>query len=148
MSLFAVPRRSHLLIATPIVAAAVVLLAAGMYFYDRSRRDLIANGVTIDGVRVGGLHEQAARTKIQHELIGRLDRPVTVRFGSQRWTLGAQEAQLSVDAANMVAQAVNASRETSPEVSTQRPSRAMPIGTTSYLSRSMAPSTSRGSTRR
>jgi lipoprotein-anchoring transpeptidase ErfK/SrfK len=99
------------MIVTPIVAAVVVLLAAGMYFYDHSRRDLLANGLTIDGVGVGGLHEQAARTKIQHELVGRLDRPVTVRFGPQRWSLGAQEAQLSVDAANMVAQAVNASRE-------------------------------------
>src|ERR1700730_5900338 len=111
MSLFRVPPRSRLVIVAPIVAAVVVLLAAGMYFYDHSRRDLIANGLTIDGVSVGGLREQAARTKIQHELIARLDRPVTVRFGPQRWTLGAQEAQLSVDGANMVAQAVNASRE-------------------------------------
>jgi lipoprotein-anchoring transpeptidase ErfK/SrfK len=111
MSLFRVPPRSRLVIVAPIVAAVVVLLAAGMYFYDHSRRDLIANGLTIDGVSVGGLREQAARTKIQHELIARLDRPVTVRLGPQRWTLGAQEAQLSVDGANMVAQAVNASRE-------------------------------------
>ncbi len=36
----------------------------------------------------------------------------------------------------------SASRAGSPEVSTHRPSRAMPIGTTSYLSLSMAPSTS------
>jgi lipoprotein-anchoring transpeptidase ErfK/SrfK len=111
MSLIAVPRRSRLLIVIPIVAALVVLLAVGMYFYDHSRRDLIANGLTIDGVSVGGLREQAARTKIQHELVARLDRPVTVRSGSRRWALGAQEAQLSVGAANMVAQAVNASRE-------------------------------------
>ena len=42
-----------------------------MYLYDRSRRDLIANGVKIDGVSVGGLREAAARTKVQQ----RADRP-------------------------------------------------------------------------
>jgi len=92
-------------------ALVVVLLGAAMYLYDHSRREVIANGVRIDGVAVGGLHEAAARTKIQHELLVRLSRPVTVSWGSQRWTLDAREADLSVNAENMVAQAVNASRE-------------------------------------
>jgi len=106
-----VPRRSRLPIAAAVGAAVVVVLAGGMYLYDHSRRDVIANGVQIDGVNVGGMHEAAARTKIQHELIGRLDRPVTVRSGSKKWTLSAREADLTVDAEAMVAQAVSASRE-------------------------------------
>jgi lipoprotein-anchoring transpeptidase ErfK/SrfK len=105
------PRRSRLVVVAAISAAVVLVAAVGMYFYDHSRRDLIAKGVRIDGVSVGGMRETAALTKIQDQLIARLDRPLTVRSGSQRWTLGAREADLTVDAQNMVAQAVSASRE-------------------------------------
>jgi lipoprotein-anchoring transpeptidase ErfK/SrfK len=98
----------------PIIAMAValaVVLAAAAYLYDHARRDVIANGVRIAGVNVGGLQEAAARTKLQRELVTQLDRPVTVRSGLRTWRLDAQEANLRVDTANMVAQAVSASRE-------------------------------------
>jgi lipoprotein-anchoring transpeptidase ErfK/SrfK len=101
--------------ALPIVLAGVVLLlvvlAGGVYLYDHSRRDLIASGVRIDGVPVGGLHEAAARTKVEREVVSRLNQHVTVRAGSQKWTLRAQQAHVSVDVANMVSQAVSVSRE-------------------------------------
>jgi lipoprotein-anchoring transpeptidase ErfK/SrfK len=97
-------------IAAAIGAGVLVVLAAGMYLYDHSRRDLIANGVTVAGVSVGGLHEQAARVKIERELGSRLQRPVTVRFGTQRWMLGPEAAALRINAANMAAQALEASR--------------------------------------
>jgi lipoprotein-anchoring transpeptidase ErfK/SrfK len=104
-------RHNRLPIIGAIVAALVVLLVLATYLYDHSRRDLIAKGVTIDGVDVGGLHEAAARTKIQSELIAQLNEPVTVRSGSHSWTLHPRQAKLTVDAQNMVAQAVEASRE-------------------------------------
>ena len=100
--------------AVAIVVAAgalVVVLGAAMYLYDHSRRDVIAAGVKIDGVNVGGLNEAAARTKIEHDLVTQLNRPVTVQSGSHKWTLDSREADLRVDAANMVAQAVSVSRE-------------------------------------
>src|ERR1039458_712927 len=103
-------RRNVLLIIATAGTLLVVALGAAMYLYDHSRRDVIAEGVRIDGVNVGGLHEAAARTKIQHELLARLTRPVTVSWGSQRWTLDLHEADLSVDAQSMVAQAESASR--------------------------------------
>jgi lipoprotein-anchoring transpeptidase ErfK/SrfK len=103
-------RRNVLLIIATAGTLLVVALGAAMYLYDHSRRDVIAEGVRIDGVNVGGLHEAAARTKIQHELLARLTRPVTVSWGSQRWTLDSHEADLSVDAQSMVAQAESASR--------------------------------------
>ena len=90
---------------------AVLLLALGMYLYDHGRRDLIANGVRIDGVSVGGMREAAALAKVRRELTASLDRPVTVRSASHTWTLGTREAALAIDAPNMVAQAVSASRE-------------------------------------
>jgi lipoprotein-anchoring transpeptidase ErfK/SrfK len=105
------PRRGRPLAIVAVAVAVVLVAAVGMYLYDHSRRDLIANGVRIDGVSVGGMREAAALTKIQNQLISRLNRPLAVRSGSQTWTLGAREARLTVDAQNMVAQAVNAGRE-------------------------------------
>jgi hypothetical protein len=101
--------------ALPIVAvgAAIVLvvLAAGAYLYDHSRRDLIAAGVRIDGVAVGGLREAAARTKVEHDLVARLNQGVTVRSGGHSWTLDARQAHLQVDVSNMLGQALSASRQ-------------------------------------
>ena len=71
----AVPRGRRVL---PIVALGlalvIALLAGGAYLYDHSRRDVIANGVRIDGVAVGGLHETAARAKIERDLVAPLQR--------------------------------------------------------------------------
>jgi len=106
-----VGRRSSVPILVAVGVGVLAVLVAGMYLYDHSRRDLIANGVKIDGVSVGGLREAAARTKVQHELNARLNRPVTVSAAGHTWTLSSREARLSVDAAGMVAEAVNAGRE-------------------------------------
>ncbi|HXP38245.1 MAG TPA: L,D-transpeptidase/peptidoglycan binding protein [Solirubrobacteraceae bacterium] len=94
-----------------LLAGVVVLLGAAMFVYDHARRDRIANGVSIAGVPVGGLSESAARTKLEHDLIAGLSRPVTIHSGSHEWTLTARQAGVTVDAANMVSQAVEASRE-------------------------------------
>ncbi len=104
-------RRRRAPIAVAIVLGVILLLIAAMYIYDRSQRDTIAKGVTIDGVSVGGLSGSAARAKIQRELIAQLNAPVTVRTASRHWTLSAREARVSVDAENMVSQALDASRE-------------------------------------
>jgi len=110
MSASPVRRRSRVLTVAAL-GAALLLLVAGAYVYDHSRRDLIANGVRIDGVSVGGMRAAAARAKIQQELIAGLKRPVTVRSGSHTWTLRPREADLRIDTNAMVAQAVSASRE-------------------------------------
>jgi lipoprotein-anchoring transpeptidase ErfK/SrfK len=104
-------RRSRMLVAALAGLTLIVILAAGTYLYDHSRRDLIANGVTVDGVSVGGLRAAAARTKVEQVLGGRLDQPVTVRSGSHAWTLDARRAKLKLDVASMVARAVSVSRE-------------------------------------
>jgi len=111
MSVSSARRRSRGLMLAAVGAAVVVALAVGLYLYDHSRRDLVANGVTVDGLSVGGLREDAARAKIERDLGDRLNRPVTVSFGSQHWTLGPRAAALRINAANMAAQAVDVSRE-------------------------------------
>jgi lipoprotein-anchoring transpeptidase ErfK/SrfK len=106
-----VGRRRALPIVAAVGVAVLVVLAGAVYLYDHSRRDVIAHGIRIDGVDVGGLNASAARAKLEHEVVLRLDRPVTVRLGSARWVLSARAAAVRVDLANMVEQAVSASRQ-------------------------------------
>ncbi len=89
----------------------LLLLFVAMLVYDHSRREIIAAGVRIGGVNVGGLSASAARHKIQTELIGHLDRTITVKSSNGTWRLSARSAGLTIDANNMVAQAVSASRQ-------------------------------------
>jgi lipoprotein-anchoring transpeptidase ErfK/SrfK len=106
-----VGRRRAWPLAAAIGVGLLVVLAAAMYLYDHSRREVIANGVRIDGVDIGGLSASAARTKLDRDLVLALDRPVTLRVGSQQWVLSARAANVRVDVANMVDQAVSASRQ-------------------------------------
>jgi lipoprotein-anchoring transpeptidase ErfK/SrfK len=101
----------RLLAAVAVSCAVLLVLGVAMYLYDHSRRDVIANGVRVDGVSVGGLGEAAALAKVRRQLGGSLRRPVTVTSGARSWTLGVQEAALRIDAQSMVAQALSASRE-------------------------------------
>jgi lipoprotein-anchoring transpeptidase ErfK/SrfK len=111
MSASAERRRSAWLIVGAVAVILVLVLAGGIYAYDHAHRNTIAGGVKIDGVAVGGLSETAALHKIQHAVIDPLNKPLTVRSSAGTWTLGAREARLTVDAQDMVAQAVHASRE-------------------------------------
>jgi lipoprotein-anchoring transpeptidase ErfK/SrfK len=101
--------------ALPYIVGGVVLLLllliGGVYLYDHSRREVIANGVRIGGVPVGGLHAAAARTKLERDLVTRLHEPLTVHVGRRHWVLAPHEASVKLDVANMVAQAVAVSRE-------------------------------------
>ncbi len=104
-------RRSHVTVGVGVVVVVLLALIGGVYLYDRSQRDVIANGVKIDGVSVGGLHEAAARAKVQHQLVAELDAPVTVHWGSHSWTLSGREAGVTVNTDKMVQEALSASRE-------------------------------------
>lgn len=106
----AAPRRGWL-IAAGVIAAIALILVLFVYFFDHSRRDVIADGVRIDGIAVGGLHQAAAEHKLEQDLVARLNQPVVVRSGSHTWKLDGSAAGLKVDVKNMVRQAVDASRE-------------------------------------
>ena len=105
------PRLGTAAIVAVGAACLVLALALAVYLYDHSRREVIASGVSIDGVAVGGLHAAVARTKVEHDLLASLNRRVTVRSGSRTWTLDAHQAHLSVGVSNMVDQAVAVSRQ-------------------------------------
>jgi lipoprotein-anchoring transpeptidase ErfK/SrfK len=98
-----------------IIAALVVLLLIGgavaVYAYDAGRDDLIAKGVTVAGIDVGGMRRAEAAQLVQQRLADPLDRPIIVRANGKRFRLTAGQAEVTTDVGGMVAEAVAASRE-------------------------------------
>ncbi len=102
--------RRNLLIALYATAAAVLLLGASAFAYDTSRNDVIAEGVTVAGVDVGGLRQGEAESRLRREIAGGLERRVTVAVAGRRFHLTAKRAELVVDLEGMTEQAVEKSR--------------------------------------
>jgi lipoprotein-anchoring transpeptidase ErfK/SrfK len=102
------PRR---LIAVFVLTVTVLLAGAGsLYAFDRSAKTKIADGVTVNGVAVGGLTPAQARAKLSDALLKPLDRPVSVRYKGRRFTLTPQQAQVAVDIDGSVDRAMEASQ--------------------------------------
>jgi lipoprotein-anchoring transpeptidase ErfK/SrfK len=97
-----------LLVAIPAVVLAALALA--LYLYDHSRRDLIAPGVTVGGVDVGGMRAAAAKARLDRELMATRTRWITIERGSLALTLSGTQAHLRPDVDLAVAEAVDASR--------------------------------------
>jgi lipoprotein-anchoring transpeptidase ErfK/SrfK len=97
------------------LSALLVLLLIGgavaLYSYDSGRDDLIAKGVTVAGIDVGGMKRAEATTLVQRRLADPLDRPIVVRAAGHRFRLSPERAQVTTDVGGMVAQAVSASRQ-------------------------------------
>jgi lipoprotein-anchoring transpeptidase ErfK/SrfK len=95
-------------IAIVLLAAAV---AAGAYLYDGSQEGKIADGVTIEGVAVGGMDAEDAEGKLRRELLRPLDRPLRAKFGDRSWKLSPAALKVRADVHGAVEEAVAASRE-------------------------------------
>jgi len=104
------PRRHVWPLVPGILLALGVLIALGGYLYDHSRRDLIAPGVRVGGVSIGGLRLTAARERLRQQLVAPLQHPVTVRAGGRSFTLGPREAHLAVAVDELSNEALRASR--------------------------------------
>jgi lipoprotein-anchoring transpeptidase ErfK/SrfK len=94
-----------------LAAGTTLVLVAGALAYDSTRNDLIADGVLVGGVDVGGLHEDAAARKLRTELAHRLERPVKVRVAGHAYRLTARQAKVVADVHGMAASAVARSRD-------------------------------------
>jgi lipoprotein-anchoring transpeptidase ErfK/SrfK len=103
--------RSKSFIAAASIVALLLLLAGGMYAYDSSREDLIARGVTIGGIDVGGLRADQARAKLRNELLTPLSKPVVARYKGHRYTLTPKAASVGVDIERSVDDAIDRSRD-------------------------------------
>jgi lipoprotein-anchoring transpeptidase ErfK/SrfK len=97
-----------------LVAAVVLTLVGGAvaaYAYDSSRDDMIAKGVTIAGVDVGGMRTDLARRVVTQQLQPQLERPVRVTYNRKRFTLSAEDAGVRADVRGMVDEALAVSRD-------------------------------------
>jgi lipoprotein-anchoring transpeptidase ErfK/SrfK len=117
-----------------LLAALVLACAAtgGLYVYQRSH-NVIAEGVTIGGVDVGGLSPAAAKQKLRAVLAPRLQRPVVVqslrsRFALRRVTLGVRpEIELMVGEAVELSRAGNFLRRAWRDLAGGRLEREIPL---------------------
>ncbi|MGI8750611.1 MAG: L,D-transpeptidase family protein [Thermoleophilaceae bacterium] len=97
-----------------LIAALLVLLvggAVGVVAYDSSRKDTIAQGVTVAGVDVGDMSSAQARSRITAGVAKPLERPVAVTYGGRRYTVSAKEAGAHADVGRMVDEALARSRD-------------------------------------
>ena len=96
-----------------LVAVLLLMLVGGAvaaYAYDSSREDVIAEGVTVAGVSVGGMKVEEARGVVERRLREPLEQPIAVVRGKRRFNLSAQDAGVQADVAGMVDAALQRSR--------------------------------------
>src|SRR5215218_1543560 len=93
------------------VAAVVVLLGiGGVFAWDASRSDDIANGIKVGAVDVSGLSRADARTRLQERLIEPLHRPLVISAANHTFRLSAREAKIETDIDAMLDEAVQRGR--------------------------------------
>ncbi len=83
-----------------IIGLTLVILmvgGGGMYVYDSSRGDAIAQGITVGGADVGGLSPDAARDLVEDRYLAALRKPILIHHDTSTWTLGAREARIKVN---------------------------------------------------
>ncbi len=103
-------RRRRTALAIYAAVGALVVLTASAFAYDSSRDNLIAPGVRVAGVDVGGLRSSAARDRLRARLARRLERRVAVHVAGQRFLLTPGRASVVADVDGMVRAAVDRSR--------------------------------------
>jgi lipoprotein-anchoring transpeptidase ErfK/SrfK len=102
-------QKSFILVA--VLLLALVGGAVAAYAYDSSRDDVIAKGVTVAGVDVGGMQVAEARRAIARELRAPLERPIAVVHAGRHFSLSARDAGVRADVTGMVDEALAKSRE-------------------------------------
>ena len=103
-------RTRRWLVPAALVAAIVVALALGAAFaYARSQRDVIAQGVRVDSIPLGGLEPDAARVRLEHAFQP-LERPLVLRYPGGQLVLTARETKIAAEIDGLVARALDLSR--------------------------------------
>ncbi len=96
---------------TLIAMAAVALVGiAALFAWDASRGDVIADGVSIGPVDVGGLSRNEARTRLHERLLKPLNTPLVVTAADRTFKLTAREARIHANLDVMVDDAVERGR--------------------------------------
>ena len=94
-----------LLIVAIVVLVALSGVAAAAYGYDRSQSDVVAKGVHVGGIPIGGLTADQARARLSAKF-RTLSRPIILTYKGGRLVLTAKQAQVRVDVDALVDQAL------------------------------------------
>jgi lipoprotein-anchoring transpeptidase ErfK/SrfK len=107
--------RKRLLVAAGILlaVAAVGLTAGGAYayFWESGRADVLAAGVTVAGLDVGGMHVDRARALLEQRIVGVVERPLRLTAGGRSFVVDPARAGLRVDVDGMLAAALRQSTQ-------------------------------------
>jgi lipoprotein-anchoring transpeptidase ErfK/SrfK len=95
-----------------LVALAVLAgsAAAALHRYDASRSDLIAEGVTVAGIEVGGMTAHEARATLHRQIVRRLERPLTLAHAKRRFVLDPKVVAVRTNVDVVVQAALEESR--------------------------------------
>jgi L,D-transpeptidase catalytic domain/Putative peptidoglycan binding domain len=94
-----------LLIVAVVVLVALGGVAAAAYGYDRSQSDMIAKGVRVGGIPIGGMSADQARAVLNAKFKV-LQRPIVLTYPGGHVRLSPKQAQLRVDVEGLVNQAL------------------------------------------
>ena len=103
--------RKRLTVLASIIALVALGVVGAAYAYDHSKRNLIAAGVRVNGVAIGGLTPARAEAKLRQALLAPLDRPVRARYRGRTFTLTPRQAAIGIDIRGTVAKALARSQE-------------------------------------
>jgi lipoprotein-anchoring transpeptidase ErfK/SrfK len=93
------------------VVGLLVLGAAAGYAYDSSKKDKIADGVTVGGVDVGGMDEAEAKQAVRRQLLGPLRHALKVGYDGESWALPGKSLKVHADLDRAIEEALADSRE-------------------------------------
>ncbi len=94
-----------------VAVGVLVLGAVAAYGYDASRSHLISEGVTVNGVAVGGLDADQAAALIRREVVAPRRQALRVKVEDQKFILPARELKVRADVEAAVSDALEASRQ-------------------------------------
>src|SRR4051794_4160167 len=103
--------RTRLIVLTAFIGLLAVAVVGGAYVYDQSKKDLIAAGVKVNGVPIGGMTRAQAEKKLSATLLAPLDRPVKVTYHDRTFTLTRKAAAIGINIEGSVDKALRRSQQ-------------------------------------
>ena len=94
--------------------AAVIVFVAAIFIIDSARSDVIADGVRIGKVDVGGMDRDEARSLVERELSGSVAKRVEATYRKERFVLEPEDANAKLDPDASVEAALERSRTGNP----------------------------------
>jgi lipoprotein-anchoring transpeptidase ErfK/SrfK len=102
------------IIAAAVTGAALLVFVVAILIVDGSRKGVIADGVRIGTLDVGGMDRDEARSLVQRKLARSVGKRIRVTYRNQRFVLRPEVAKARLDADATADAAIDRSREGNP----------------------------------